>query len=236
MSEPSLRPAKPVEASYESAARRPPIDLEIALGLRRPTLQTAQRGHSLLLQVTVGCAHNQCSYCDMYRDKRFRPKPWSTISRPEGSRSAWASIQARLFMRWRCVDSLDSQTAPDSRWNPAPPTMGGTSGHYGDTRSVGPKSIAELSQLKAAGLGIVYHGVESGDDALQNISKGGTRDECIDTAAELLSGRHYALCHCAAWHWWPPAEPRTCERTASLTTAMIRSSHHHDGPRGRSIT
>ena len=36
-------------------------------------------GRSFLLQVTVGCSHNRCAYCDMYRDKQFRPKAWETI-------------------------------------------------------------------------------------------------------------------------------------------------------------
>ena len=35
----------------------------------------------MLLQVTVGCSHNKCSYCAMYREKRFRPKPWNVIEK-----------------------------------------------------------------------------------------------------------------------------------------------------------
>ena len=59
-------------------------------------------------------------------------------------------------------------------------------GVYGDTRSVGRKSVEELTSLKEAGLGIVYHGMESGDDeVLKRIVKGGTRQECIETADKL---------------------------------------------------
>ncbi|HMJ14698.1 MAG TPA: radical SAM protein, partial [Polyangiaceae bacterium] len=59
-------------------------------------------------------------------------------------------------------------------------------GVYGDTRSVGKKSVDELRQLCELGLGIVYHGVESGsDEVLRLIDKGGTRDQCADTARKL---------------------------------------------------
>ena len=34
---------------------------------------------SLLLQVTLGCSHNECTYCEMYTEKTFRPKAWETI-------------------------------------------------------------------------------------------------------------------------------------------------------------
>jgi radical SAM superfamily enzyme YgiQ (UPF0313 family) len=59
-------------------------------------------------------------------------------------------------------------------------------GVYGDTRSVARKSVEELRELKDAGLGIVYHGIESGDDEVMvRIDKGGTAAECAKTA-ELL--------------------------------------------------
>ena len=59
-------------------------------------------------------------------------------------------------------------------------------GVYGDTRSVGRKSIDELRALREAGLGIVYHGMETGDpEVLELIDKGGTRPELIATAHKL---------------------------------------------------
>jgi radical SAM superfamily enzyme YgiQ (UPF0313 family) len=94
-------------------------------------------------------------------------------------------------------------------------------GVYGDTRSVGKKSVAELRRLRELGLGIVYHGVETGDDeVMEFIDKGGTREECIDTAAKLreagivhsvmvllgIGGTHMSRQH--------------ADNTASMLTAM----------------
>lgn len=149
---------------------------------------------SLLLQVTTGCSHNRCSYCDMYRDKQFKPKPWPTIEqdlREAAARGHRGMRSDRVFL---CDgDALILSTKrlleilAGIREHLPWVTRVGT---YGDTRSVGKKSLAELGELRDAGLGIVYHGMESGDDeVLARIDKGGTRAELITTAAKLRDAK-----------------------------------------------
>ncbi len=142
---------------------------------------------SLLLQVTVGCSHNRCSFCAMYRDKRFAAKPWERVEADLAEASRLGPVFRRVFL---CDgDALILSTkrllqilAGIRERLPWVERVGA----YGDTRSVGPKSLAELQELRAAGLGIVYHGIESGDDeVLRSIDKGGTAAECIDAAAKL---------------------------------------------------
>jgi len=146
--------------------------------------------HSLLLQVTIGCSHNRCVYCDMYRDKQFRPKPYEQI---EADLREAASLARRGFRSDRVFlcdgDALILSTRKlleilaGIREHLPWVTRVGT---YGDTRSVGRKSPEELTQLREAGLSIVYHGMESGDDeVLAMIDKGGTRAELITTASKL---------------------------------------------------
>jgi radical SAM superfamily enzyme YgiQ (UPF0313 family) len=162
---------------------------------------------SLLLQVTIGCSHNGCVYCDMYRDKEFKPKPWELIEAdlreagklgrlssarglssarlpqrdPHGGRSPKVFLcdgDALILNTRRLLQILDG-IREHLPWVERV-------GTYGDTRSVGRKSVAELEQLRAAGLGIVYHGMETGDaQVLELIDKGGTRPELIETAAKL---------------------------------------------------
>ncbi len=142
---------------------------------------------SLLLQVTVGCSHNRCSYCDMYRDKQFRAKPFELVARdleearrigPRFARVFLCDGDALILSTSRLLEILQAirEKLP---WVERV-------GSYGDTRSVGRKSPAELRELREAGLAIVYHGVESGsDEVLAFIDKGGTRAECVETAAKL---------------------------------------------------
>lgn len=146
--------------------------------------------HSLLLQVTIGCSHNRCVYCDMYRDKQFRPKPWETIEHDLREAAALGARGLRSDRVFLCDgDALILSTkrlleilAGIRRYLPWVTRVG----TYGDTRSVGRKSVEELRELRDAGLGIVYHGMESGSDAvLEMIDKGGTVDELVATAGKL---------------------------------------------------
>jgi radical SAM superfamily enzyme YgiQ (UPF0313 family) len=142
---------------------------------------------SLLLQVTLGCSHNRCAFCDMYRKKRFRPKPWEQVRDDIEEASQMGDVFSRVFL---CDgDALILPTHKLLRIlqeiRQSLPWVERV-GTYGDTRSVGRKSVAELRELREAGLGIVYHGMESGDDeVLARIDKGGTRAECIETARRL---------------------------------------------------
>lgn len=142
---------------------------------------------SLLLQVTVGCSHNRCTYCGIYRSVRFRAKPWPVVEAdieeaaragPVAHRAFLCDGDALILSQRRLVQVLEAIR----RRLPWIERIG----IYGDTRSVLGKSVAELRQLRQLGLGIVYHGVESGDDeVLRFIDKGGTRADAIETAERL---------------------------------------------------
>ena len=145
---------------------------------------------SLLVQVTIGCSHNRCVYCDMYRDKQFRPKPWELVEADLREAAAMARRGLRSKRVFLCDgDALILSTKRLLQ------ILAGIREHlpwvervgtYGDTRSVGRKSVAELRELRDAGLGIVYHGMETGDEqVLERIDKGGTRPELIATADKL---------------------------------------------------
>lgn len=143
--------------------------------------------YSLLLQVTVGCSHNRCTYCGIYRGVRFRAKPWSVIEADIEEAAAAGPVATRAFLcdgdalilsQRRLVQILRAMR----RRLPWIERVG----IYGDTRSVCGKSEVELEELRDLGLGIVYHGVESGDDdVLAFVDKGGTRAECVETAGRL---------------------------------------------------
>ncbi len=142
---------------------------------------------SILIQITEGCSHNKCTYCGMYRGKQFRVKSLDEIEQELLDHARFGPLQRRLFL----CDG-DALVLSSRRLLPVLNAIRRTLpwiervGIYGDTRGVLNKTVDQLIQLKEAGLGIVYHGVESGDDeTLVSIQKGGTRDECVEAATRL---------------------------------------------------
>jgi len=144
---------------------------------------------SLLLQVTVGCSWNRCTFCAMYHgeNQAFRIKPWDTVLADLDEAAAWPRPPQRLFL---CdgdamILSTDKLARLLETIRERLPSVRRV-GIYGDTRGVMKKSVVELTRLRELGLGIVYHGVESGDDVtLQRIDKGATAADAVETADRL---------------------------------------------------
>ena len=157
---------------------------------------------SLLLQVTVGCSHNDCTYCGMYRlpEQRFRIKPLDVVTRDLEEAAAYSRDVEPIRRVFLCDgDALVLPTArlldllaairshlPRAR----------RVGIYGDARTILRKSVEDLAALREAGLGIVYHGAESGDDeVLRQVRKGSSADDAVEAAARLRAAgiRHSVM-------------------------------------------
>ena len=136
---------------------------------------------SILLQVTLGCSHNKCTFCGTYKDKGFTIKDDQTIMADIRFASKYMGNQHRLFLmdgdaliipQRKLVWILDmiKEHLPWVR----------RVGAYANAKSVKMKSDEDLVQLKEKGLGIVYLGVESGDnETLRKVCKGTTAENLI---------------------------------------------------------
>ena len=136
---------------------------------------------SILLQVTLGCSHNKCTFCGTYKDKRFAIKDNDTILSDILFASRYMKRQDRVFL----MDG-DALIIPQRRllWileriREHLPWVKRV-GAYANAKGIKMKSDEELSELRAAGLSILYLGVESGDDeTLKKICKGTTAENLI---------------------------------------------------------
>jgi radical SAM superfamily enzyme YgiQ (UPF0313 family) len=137
---------------------------------------------SILLQVTLGCSHNCCTFCGTYGDKRFGIKDDRIILSDILFAARTMQHEDRLFL----MDG-DALIIPQKRlmWileriKEHLPNVKRV-GAYANTKSIGKKSLDELKQLRENGLGILYYGVETGDDAIREaIRKGSTARKCIE--------------------------------------------------------
>ncbi|MDA8137034.1 MAG: radical SAM protein [Desulfobacteraceae bacterium] len=137
---------------------------------------------SILLQVTVGCSHNKCAFCGTYRGERFRIKPDDIIWQDIAFAAQYCKRQRRVFL----CDG-DALIIPQKRLLAILQAIREQLpwvtriGAYANTKSISMKSEEELKLLHDNGLGILYMGLETGDDeTLKAISKGATAAKMID--------------------------------------------------------
>lgn len=137
-------------------------------------IRPPSEANSILLQVTVGCSHNKCTFCGTYKGVRFKIKDEAIID--EDIRYAAENFP---FLRRLFITDGDALILPQaklikilSRIKDEMPWIQRV-GLYGNAKSIMRKSPAELEVLRDMGLGIVYLGLESGDaQVLQEIRKG----------------------------------------------------------------
>lgn len=129
--------------------------------------------YSFILQITVGCSHNSCSFCSMYKDKKYRVKDWAEIA----ADIQWAKAEYGLVRRVFLADgdALSADTAllvkVITALKAAFPRLERVAAYAGPW-SLLEKTPEDLQLLREAGLNIVYLGLESGSpEILKKIIK-----------------------------------------------------------------
>ena len=142
---------------YEGTLYRPPSEAD-----------------SLILQATIGCSWNRCSFCAMYRDKKFRVRPLeelkAEIARVDDAFGAPAKVFLAdgdaLIAKASFLEALLDHLR--ATW----PSLRRVS-CYASPQALQVRSVDEMARLKNKGLGLYYLGIESGDDeVLQQLDKG----------------------------------------------------------------
>ena len=145
---------------------------------------------SYLLQCTIGCSHNKCTFCAMYKEKKFRVRPVEEILEDiDMARSYYGPNVERVFLM--DGDAIVMRTEQllqilEKLYAAFPKLQKVTT--YAGPRSTLSKTPEELRALREAGLTRAYLGVESGSDAvLQAIQKGCTAAEMLQAGQNLVA-------------------------------------------------
>ena len=132
--------------------------------------------NSILIQATVGCSHNKCTFCEMYKDKSFTIKNEEQVLKdireagklyPRTRRLFICDGDALIIPQRKLVKLLKEIKAHIPKIRRV--------GIYANCRSIELKAKEELKELYDNGLGIIYLGIETGDDeTLKKINKNAT--------------------------------------------------------------
>jgi radical SAM superfamily enzyme YgiQ (UPF0313 family) len=144
-------------------------------------IRPPSEAYSILLQATVGCSHNKCTFCGAYKGVRFKIKSDDVIMEDIAFAARHCRHQDRLF-----ICDGDALIIPQPRLlamlkeiERRLPWVERV-GVYANTKGLKMKSDDELRELRAHGLKIAYLGLESGDDeTLLSVNKGATAETMI---------------------------------------------------------
>jgi len=154
-----------------------------------PFFRPPSEGKSFILQATIGCSHNGCTYCAMYRkdEQRFRVRPMDEIRTIIDEASEFGHITDRVFIadgnalvlsQKKLVEIMEYLN--DKCYRLKRVRM------YANVGDILRKGVENLIELKKLGLDMVYIGFESGDDVtLKKIKKGANHEETV-RASKIL--------------------------------------------------
>lgn len=156
---------------YEGTVYRPPSEAE-----------------SLLIQATIGCPHNSCTFCGMYRNAKFRIRSVSDIKEDllMARNYHGANVQSIFFPDGNTILMKTSQLVEILNYARELFPYLKRMTVYGSAKYFKLKSLNEFLLLKEAGLTRIHSGMESGDDeVLRRIKKGFTASEMIEEGLKV---------------------------------------------------
>lgn len=183
------RPFKPRSPGHgaqspDGGVRSPGRTLSCVIQYEGTLYRPPSEADSLILQATIGCSYNRCTFCAMYRDKRFRVRPLEELA----AEIRWAAARAPGVQKVFLADG-DALVAK-SRFleqvlgalREAFPRLRRVS-CYASPQALAVRTVDEMTRLRELGLSQYYLGVESGDDeVLRRLDKGVDAAEMIRVA------------------------------------------------------
>ena len=141
-----------------------------------PLYRPPSEADSMIFQVTLGCSFNKCSFCNMYRTKEYAERPWEEIKAEIDMAAKFYPNTRRVFLadgdalnlpKYRIIQILQYLHCKF-------PELERVS-CYAMPMNLLKKKDDELGEIRAAGLHMLYVGIESGSDiVLRKVTKGAT--------------------------------------------------------------
>ena len=152
-----------------------------------PLYRPPSEANSLIVQATIGCSHNKCTFCSMYKSKKFRIKSLEEIKKHiDELKNIYGDIR-RIFLAdgdALIIKFEDLQEILKYINYKFPSCERVTM--YASPKSIASKTVTQLKELRNLNLKMVYIGIESGnDEVLEIINKGACREELIKACNKI---------------------------------------------------
>ena len=154
-----------------------------------PVFRPPSEAHSFILRVAIGCSHNRCTYCNMYRGVAFRIRDMAEIKAQIVQAARHKTQIRRVFLADGNALVLPSPMLLEilALLRATFPKLQRVASYAGP-KDLLRKSRAELTALREAGLKLVYYGMESGDDAvLRFVNKGVNAAEAVEAGQKAVA-------------------------------------------------
>ena len=158
------------------------------LNYAEPVYRPPSEANSLIFQVTVGCSFNECSFCDMYRNKEYAERSWDEIKAEIDLMAKQLPDTTRIFLAdgdalnlstnymIQILEYLYKNFLKLERVS-----------CYAMPMNLLKKTPEELKKMYTAGLNMLYLGIESGSDViLKKITKGATSKTIIRSCRKAI--------------------------------------------------
>jgi radical SAM superfamily enzyme YgiQ (UPF0313 family) len=161
-----------------------------------PLYRPPSEAESTIFQVTLGCSFNKCSFCNMYRTKEYVERPWEEIKSEIDMAAKFYPDTRRIFL----ADG-DALNLPKDRmikilkylWANFPRLE--RISCYAMPKNILQKKDDELREIRAAGLHMMYVGIESGNDiVLKKVTKGATYKTILQACQKIKHHGYILSC------------------------------------------
>ena len=159
-----------------------------------PLYRPPSEAYSLIIQATLGCSHNKCTFCNMYKNKKFKIKPLEQIKQEIDFFRMYIKKAERIFIAdgdaliipMKILKEIFLYILYIKEKFPEVKKIS----LYGSPKSILLKKEEELQELKNLGLELIYLGVESGNNKiLEKIKKGATKEEILKAGRKIKDAR-----------------------------------------------
>jgi len=147
-----------------------------------PLYRPPAEASSVILQVTYGCSYNECAFCSMYQSKGFHTRSLNELYNEIDILASYNNNATKVFLADGDALVLDISFLLDIlKYLQKSFTKLRRVSLYATTQNIQNKSSQDLELLKQNKLGLVYIGIESGNNTiLQKIKKGVNSSDIIE--------------------------------------------------------